>query len=121
MVIAAIEKLEPTRKCYRLVGEVLVERTVAEVMPAVQKNKEGVREKNFYFSFSFFLTSKIFLKKKIFNIIESMKQDLNKLGEELNNFIVKYKIQFKGDPVQQDQQPKEEKEQKNTTSTGVLV
>lgn len=41
-MISAIEKLDPSRKCFRLVGGVLVERTVEEVLPAVKRNKEGV-------------------------------------------------------------------------------
>ena len=42
-VIDAIGKLDPLRKCYRLVGGVLVERTVEDVLPAVTKNYESVR------------------------------------------------------------------------------
>eukprot|EP00049_Salpingoeca_infusionum_P018377 m.356981 g.356981 ORF g.356981 m.356981 type:complete len:125 (+) comp17678_c0_seq1:310-684(+) len=30
------------RKCYRLIGGVLVERTVAEVLPAIQANKKQI-------------------------------------------------------------------------------
>lgn len=41
-VIKALTKLKPERKCYRLVGEVLVERTVKEVLPAVEGNKEQI-------------------------------------------------------------------------------
>ncbi|EPS96006.1 hypothetical protein FOMPIDRAFT_149374 [Fomitopsis schrenkii] len=33
---------EPDRKCFRLVGGVLVERTVKDVVPALQTNKEGI-------------------------------------------------------------------------------
>ena len=39
-VIKALEQLNPSRKCFRLVGEVLVERTVQEVLPAVKNNTE---------------------------------------------------------------------------------
>jgi hypothetical protein len=42
-VIDAISKLDPARKCFRLIGGVLVERNVGEVLPAVQKNCDGVR------------------------------------------------------------------------------
>ena len=34
---------EPGRKCFRLVGGVLVERTVKDVVPAIQMNRDGVR------------------------------------------------------------------------------
>ena len=44
LVLTTIEKMEKERKCYRLVGGVLVERTVGEVIPAVQRNKEGLGE-----------------------------------------------------------------------------
>lgn len=42
LVLSALEKLDKDRKCFRLVGDVLVERTVGETMPAVAKNKENL-------------------------------------------------------------------------------
>ncbi len=42
LVIDAVSGLDGSRRCYRLVGGVLVERTVGEVLPAVKKNLEGV-------------------------------------------------------------------------------
>lgn len=51
LVIEQLTKLEPERKAYRLVGGVLVERTVGEVLPPIQQNYEGVSTmKHFYCS-----------------------------------------------------------------------
>ena len=41
-VLEALAKLNDDRKCYRLVGGVLVERTKAQVVPAVQDNVQSV-------------------------------------------------------------------------------
>ena len=40
LVINALEPLPADRKCYRMIGSVVVERTVGEVLPAVKKNRE---------------------------------------------------------------------------------
>ena len=42
LVIDLLKDLEPERKSFRLVGGVLVERTVGEVKPIVEENFEGV-------------------------------------------------------------------------------
>lgn len=42
LVIDSISPLEPERKCFRMVGGVLVERTVKEVLPALETNFSGV-------------------------------------------------------------------------------
>ncbi|KAI8004594.1 putative prefoldin subunit 2 [Camellia lanceoleosa] len=44
LVMNAIKPLDPSRRCYRMIGGVLVERTIKEVLPAVQRNKEGLEE-----------------------------------------------------------------------------
>jgi prefoldin subunit 2 len=43
LVIESLTKLESERKAFRLIGGVLVEKTVGEVLPAVSQNFEGVR------------------------------------------------------------------------------
>ena len=47
LVIESLTKLESERKAFRLIGGVLVEKTVGEVLPAVSQNFEGVRSKLF--------------------------------------------------------------------------
>lgn len=42
LVEETLEKMEGGRRAYRLVGDVLVERNVAEVLPSVQQHKEKV-------------------------------------------------------------------------------
>ena len=42
LVIQALEPLPADRKCFRMIGNVVVERTVGEVLPAVQRNRDSV-------------------------------------------------------------------------------
>ena len=44
LVIDTLTKLEPERKAFRLVGGVLVERTVKEVLPAVTQHYDGIKD-----------------------------------------------------------------------------
>ncbi|CEO97074.1 Prefoldin subunit 2 [Plasmodiophora brassicae] len=44
LVLKTLNKLEPERRCFRLVNNVLVERTVAEVLPAVTANSDKINE-----------------------------------------------------------------------------
>lgn len=43
IVIDTLKNIDPKRKCYRMTGGVLCERTVEDVMPALVTNKEQVR------------------------------------------------------------------------------
>jgi len=74
LVIKAIKEMDPKRKCFRLVGGVLVERTIGEVLPAVETNKQGITG----------------IKDQLFQQFETKK-------EELKEFQDKYKIRVKGD------------------------
>eukprot|EP00286_Rhodomonas_abbreviata_P014217 CAMPEP_0181318698 /NCGR_PEP_ID=MMETSP1101-20121128/17148_1 /TAXON_ID=46948 /ORGANISM="Rhodomonas abbreviata, Strain Caron Lab Isolate" /LENGTH=136 /DNA_ID=CAMNT_0023426191 /DNA_START=74 /DNA_END=484 /DNA_ORIENTATION=+ len=40
LVIATLQKLDSDRKCYRMIGGVLTERTTGEVLPAVKENMQ---------------------------------------------------------------------------------
>ena len=42
MVIENLKDVDPERKCFRLVGGVLVERTVKDVLPALCSNRDQV-------------------------------------------------------------------------------
>jgi prefoldin subunit 2 len=42
LVTEALKEVDPERKCYRLIGGVLVESTVKEVLPALESNKQMV-------------------------------------------------------------------------------
>lgn len=44
MVIKALTPMNSDRKCFRLIGDVLVERTVGETLPAVKQHKEKLTE-----------------------------------------------------------------------------
>ncbi|KAG0165447.1 hypothetical protein DFQ28_008996 [Apophysomyces sp. BC1034] len=44
LVIDSISPLEPDRKCFRMVGGVLVERTIKEVLPALETNYSGIQQ-----------------------------------------------------------------------------
>ncbi|KAL9648318.1 hypothetical protein ABK040_012545 [Willaertia magna] len=91
-VLAALSELNEDRKCYRLVGGVLVERTVKEVIPAVSTNKENLE-----------LTE------------EKLKKDLEDKEMEIAAFKTKYKIRFKNEPIQQ------EEGERKTSGGGVLA
>jgi prefoldin subunit 2 len=42
LVLETISQLEPERRTFRKVGDVLVERTVGEVLPVIKENHEGI-------------------------------------------------------------------------------
>ncbi len=43
-MIEQLSKLEDSRKAFRLIGGVLIERTVGEVLPVVSTNFEGIKQ-----------------------------------------------------------------------------
>ena len=43
VVIETLKKVDPSRKCFRMVGGILSERTVNEVLPALQLNRTQVK------------------------------------------------------------------------------
>ena len=42
LVIETLKEVQPDRRCYRMVGGILVERTVGDVLPTLTTNKQQV-------------------------------------------------------------------------------
>nr|CAG4652354.1 EOG090X0L97 [Triops cancriformis] len=96
LVVETLEEVEPARKCFRLVGGVLVERTVKEVLPALKHNKEQLAK-----------------------TIENLNKQIASKGLDINSYKDKYNIQVRGDF--QNKSKEEAKEDKPANSQGVLV
>lgn len=94
LVIGAIQPLDPSRRCFRMIGGVLVERTIKEVLPAVQRNKEGLEE-----------------------VISRLNEALEKKKKEIAEFEAKYKIRIR----KSDGEVKDDSERKEGSAQGVLV
>ncbi|CAL8383837.1 unnamed protein product [Arctogadus glacialis] len=74
LVIETLKEVDPSRKCFRLVGGVLVERTVKEVLPALENNKEQITK-----------------------IIETLSSQMQTKGRELTEYREKYNIRLVGE------------------------
>jgi prefoldin subunit 2 len=73
--------LDPKRKCFRLIGGVLVERTVEEVLPAVQKNRDGLSA-----------------------VIEKLTQQRDDKVDRVEYLQKKYKIRVRGEEYPEDEE-----------------
>ena len=94
LVINAIQPLDPTRRCFRMIGGVLVERTIQEVLPAVQRNKEGLEE-----------------------VVARLNEGLEKKKKEIAEFESKYKIRIR----KPDGETNDDGGRKEGSAQGVLV
>ncbi|XP_060922042.1 prefoldin subunit 2 [Limanda limanda] len=74
LVIDTLREVDASRKCFRLVGGVLVERTVKEVLPALENNKEQISK-----------------------IIESINTKMQSKGRELTEYRERYNIRLVGE------------------------
>ena len=66
--------MDASRKCFRLIEGVLVERTVKEVLPALAQNKD-----------------------KISSAVDALNTNLMTKGKELNEYREKYNISVRGE------------------------
>jgi len=78
-VIETLHSADPERKCFRLIGGVLCERTVKDVLPQLVENKD-------------------FIAKTITMVTE----DLSKKGVELNKFKEEHNIKIRGEQIGTD-------------------
>jgi prefoldin subunit 2 len=95
LVIRSLETMDAGRKCFRLVGEVLVERTVGEVLPAVKKNKDNIE-----------------------TAINALQQQLELQKKDLSEFQAKYKIRVRN---QNDDANEQATTDSKAGAQGVLV
>ena len=112
----ALKKVNQDRKCFRLVGGVLVERTVRDVLPALQYNSQQVAmllihlyQLHPFHSFILQLTG----------LLSKLETQLTEKGKELNAFKLKHGIQ-----IQEEKEAADNKDRTSTdtkSSQGVLI
>ena len=99
MVIATLQNVNEDRRCFRLVGGVLTERKVKDVLPALISNLEKLKE-----------------------LIEKLKEQITKKGVEINEYREKYNISFRGLDAPSSNSKQEEQVSASESSRGnVLV
>ncbi|KAG8181579.1 hypothetical protein JTE90_017329 [Oedothorax gibbosus] len=96
LVCEALKDIDPERVCYRMIGGVLVERTVKEVLPAVSHNKD-----------------------QLVKILDALNNQIEEKGKEINEFKEKHNIQIRKEPP--NMQPIEPSKEEPQASSSVLV
>ena len=76
LVLETLQKVEPTRKCFRLVNGVMVERTASEIIPAIKKSIEQIEQ-----------------------VMKELNDSIAAKTAEINKFMEHYKIQQKDQPI----------------------
>lgn len=100
-VIDTLKTVESSRKCFRLIGGVLVEQTVEVVLPQLELNKAQLEK-----------------------LIEEGKEQITKKGLEINQFKDEHNIKVRGqEPSQPAGSEKEENaaDEKSSGNRNVLV
>lgn len=73
MVIETLKNVNEDRKCFRLIGGVLTERKVKDVLPLLVTNEKKLKE-----------------------FIEKLHEQISKKGQEINEYREKHNIRFRG-------------------------
>ncbi|KAF8570989.1 hypothetical protein P879_02721 [Paragonimus westermani] len=92
MVIKVLQGVDPNRKCMRMIDNVLIERQVKDILPALQLNVQKMTE-----------------------CIENLTKQFEEKGWELQRYKTEHKIRIAGE------KESNEPEKKDVTSSGVLV
>ncbi|CAG0915639.1 unnamed protein product [Notodromas monacha] len=101
LVINTLKDVDPARRCYRLIGGILVERNVGQVLPALQNNVEQIDK-----------------------VVEALNKQAVLKGQELVDYKEKHNIRLSGLPQRDDSKNEAEgptDEKSAPESTGVLV
>ncbi|CAL8077037.1 unnamed protein product [Calicophoron daubneyi] len=93
MVIKVLQGVDPNRKCMRMIGSVLIERQVKDILPALVTNVEKMAE-----------------------CIKSLTKQFEEKGLELQRYKSEHKIRIAG-----EKDPSEPEKKDNVSSSGVLV
>lgn len=92
-VLTKLSEVAPDRKCFRVIGGVLVQRTVAEVAPAVTENRD-----------------------KLDSLLNNLNETLVKKGKELNEYKEKHDLHVRGEKEAPSDNSTSESSSKTTQS-----
>ncbi|CAK1555052.1 unnamed protein product [Leptosia nina] len=95
IVIETLHAVEPKRKCFRMIGGVLLERTVAEILPELETNKE-----------------------RLPSAIQALNEQLARKGQEINDYIEKHDIRVQRGAQHSAEEPSQDS---SSAKSNVLV
>ncbi|CAI9737358.1 prefoldin subunit 2-like [Octopus vulgaris] len=93
LVIENLSDVDPGKKCFRMLGGVLVERTVKDVLPAIVNNKQQMSK-----------------------LIETLNKQLESKGIEINKYRETHNLKIRG-----EESSEVEKQETKPGTQGVLV
>lgn len=101
VVIQTLDGVDPKRVCFRLIGGVLVERTVGDVVPALKTQREQMT-----------------------GLVDTLNKSIEAKGREINEWREKHGIKIQGEPEAPAKNPaieEPEGKKKSDGPSGVLV
>ena len=99
VVIQTLDGVDPKRACFRLIGGVLVERVVGDVLPALGTQRDQMK-----------------------GLVETLNKGIEAKGMEINEYREKHGIKIQGEPDQPARSQADEADGKKSDGpAGVLV